>query len=69
MLYPSRDNILMGKGLRKHMVYVIDFGLGMLSPILIMPWKNQLFLIYRYNDMQYIMKELKLYDSAETSLF
>jgi casein kinase 1/casein kinase I family protein HRR25 len=23
------DNFLMGKGLRKHMVYVIDFGLGM----------------------------------------
>ncbi len=30
------DNFLMGKGLRKHMVYVIDFGLGMLSPLLIM---------------------------------
>ena len=67
------DNFLMGKGLRKHMVYVIDFGLGMLSPLLIMyrfyiaTWKNHLFLIYRYNDMQYIIKEVKLYDSAQDS--
>ena len=27
------DNFLMGKGLRKHMVYVIDFGLGIFSSI------------------------------------
>ena len=47
------DNFLMGKGLRKHMVYVIDFGLGMLSLLLIMyrfyiAMENHFFCKYNY---------------------